>query len=232
MMNKKVIYAICILFIVVVTGGLLIFVFSGDKDSEEVKKYDIKGTWEVIAQVEKDVPTYVDNQFMIFDSEKAYSYKDDTSKPYATSIYEVTEDNKVVLSEISREYVLDGKTENYMRLYENKDKYLLLIKYPNSDMKAVEVNADDIIGKWNVINRTDESGNKIDEVLEFNMDTMNDYRNGAKEPSASSSYSWKEEGVLFADAWNKSYECHVISEKVIVFIEIDTGIVMELHKVD
>lgn len=231
-MNKKYMYVICILFILVVTGGMLFFVFSGDDGTQNIEKYDIKGVWEVIAQVEKEVPTYVDSEFMVFDDEKAYSYKNDTSKPYISSIYEVTEDNKVLLPDISIEYVLDGKTENYMRLYEKKDKYLILIKHPNEELQPVEINTDVVNGKWNVVNKLDESGNKIEEILEFNTDTMLDYRYGSEEPSATSAYSWKEDNILYADNWKKEYEYHPLSKDIIVFIEIDTGMVMELHRID
>ena len=133
------------------------------------------------------------------------------------------------LPDISRKYIIDQKTENLIYLYETPEKALVLVRYKNADMSPVAVNEADLLGKWNVTYRPAEQ--KMEEILEFTADTLNDYRNGATEPSATSAYHWEDGKNVFADAWNKEFEYHVLSEDVIYFVEVDTGIVWELHRI-
>lgn len=231
-MKKKVVYIACGAVILAALIGMLIFVFSGN-DGEKTGEKDmvsLVGTWEVAAVVQNDVPTFVDEEFMVFDENKASNYRSGDSEPFASSSYEISADNKLILPDISRNYTIDKKTENYVRLYENADKYLLLVRYQNSDMSAVTVDKEILIGKWDVVYRAADE--KFEEILEFSNDILNDYRNGSSEPVSTSAYTWQDDKTIFAEKWNKKYEAHSISDKIIVFIECDTGFALELQKAE
>ncbi len=231
-MKKKALYISCAAVVVAAIAVMLIFVLSGNNDENypnNKEPVDIAGTWEVAAVVQNEIPTFVDNEFMKFDTDKAYSYKNSNSEPYASSSYSISEDNILSLPDIGREYTIDNKNADYIRLYESAEKYMVLIRYPNLDMSAVEMTPETIVGRWRVEYR---NGDPVDEILEFTNDTLNDYRNGSKDPVSTSPYSWKDDDSIFADKWNKEFECHKLSDTRIVCIESDTGFVWVLEKTE
>lgn len=104
---------------------------------------------------------------------------------------------------------------------------MVLVRYANENLDSVQIDQSVIQGKWNVVFK---ASGPVAEVLEFKDGTLNDYRDGATTPSASSEYTWNE-GVVFAAKWNKSFECHYISDTIIIFVETDTGYIWELEKI-
>lgn len=231
-MKKKVVYIICGAVILAALIGMLIFIFNGNNagSDDEQKTINLVGTWEVAAVVQNDTPTFADEEFMVFTEDKASNYRSGNSEPFASSSYEISADSKLILPDISRNYTIDQKTDNCVRLYETADKYLLLIRYKNADMSEVAADKEVLIGKWNVLYRSADE--KFEEVLEFSDDTLNDYRNGSSDPVSTSAYSWQEDKYIFADKWNKKFEFHSISDNTIIFIECDTGIAWELQKAE
>ncbi len=232
-MKKSVFYIVGAIVILAAIAAMLIFIFTGeDADIPNNKvKVDLKGTWQVVAMVQNDIPTFIEKEFMVFDDSKAYSYKNGEKEPALTSAYNVTEDNKLVFSDVSMDYVLDPKTANYVTLYENATKYLVLVKYANADMSEVTYNRENLIGKWDVTYRSVQEPMK--EALEFSEVSLNYYRDGAKVETMTSSYAWKDDSFIFtADAWNKELIYREVSEDTIQFIETVSGFVWELKKAE
>lgn len=226
-MKRKILFISCAVIALIAIAAMIVFVFVGKDDpAPEQDVMDITGTWEVVAMVQDDTPMFLDGQYMSFTDTEAKSFKDANNEPYAESVYSIT-GNILSLPDIGREYTVTVDTANYMRLYESPEKWMVLVRYPNSDLSEVALDTTHIHGKWNVLYK---ANGPVSEVLEFTEDTLNDYRNGATTPDASSSYSWKD-GNVYAYKWNKEFEYHYISESVIIFVETDTGYIWELERV-
>lgn len=226
-MKKKAIFITCTVVALLAIAAMIVFVFSGrDSDVPEQKVPDLSGAWEVAAMFQNGAPTFVDGQYMTFSDGRA-KYYNGNETPSAESSYSIDVDT-LKLPEISREYKVVVDTENYVRLYESHEKWMVLIRYPSDDLTETPVDKTKLQGKWNVIYK---AGGAVSEVLEFSEDTLNDYRNGATTPDATSAYSWKEGAIVYAEKWNKEFEYHYVSESTIVFIETDTGYVWELERI-
>lgn len=231
-MKKNILYVLCAVVIIALLTAMLVFIFSGDHDTYESKTVELSGTWELVAVVQNDQPIFIENEFMIFTDSNADNYKNKSKEPYISSAYEISDGTKLILSDISKEYIIDKKTDNIMRLYESKDKYMLLIRFPNADMSDVSINNSVIYGKWKVIYKNAFDEQLFDEVLEFTADSLNDYRNGSTEPVATSSFSWDGAKYLNADKWGTKFEFHPLANDRIIFVEVESGIVWELEKLD
>lgn len=225
-MKKKTLYILIGAFVAVAIALLLIFVFSGNV-SEDMKQVEIDGTWEVVVSATNNTPALVENQFMTFDGETADVYRD--GEIYASSTYSIS-GNMLSLPDISRKYSIEAKTENHIRLYENEKVYMELVRYPNADLSEVEIDHETIYGKWDVAYRN-ASDPVANEVLAFSEDQIEDYRDGASEPAAVSSYSWVSDDVLLADKWGIEFKLYQLSADVIFFVETATGLIWELHRV-
>lgn len=128
-MKRKSIIITCGIFVFIAIIAMLVFVFNG-KTGTEQNSFNITGTWEVAAVVENNTPHLVDGEFMTFNESIASDFRDGNAKPYITSKYEVRVEDKLklVLSDISREYIIDSKTDNHIRLYEGPNKFLVLLR--------------------------------------------------------------------------------------------------------
>lgn len=231
-MKKNLIYIICGVVVVALLAAMLIFIFSGDDSSSQGENaaVNFEGTWEVAAVVQNETPTFVDKEFMVFTADKAESFKDGKTEAFASSAYEISA-NKLVLPDISREYIIDKKSDNIIRLYETTDKYLLLIKYPNSDMTDVEIKEDAIIGKWNVKYKSAYDQQYVKEELVFTSDKLELYREGSSEPAVSAPYVWQDGIYIFAEALGTNFEYHFISENKMIFIDTKSMAVWELDRI-
>lgn len=222
-MKKKVLFISLAVIVFAAIVAMIAFVLSGNDDpGNEPYAFNISGTWAVVANVDNGSPLFIDGQFMTFSADSASSYKDGSKEPFVTSSYTIV-GNTLKLSDISREYTFTVDTQNYIRLYESPTKWMILVRYPNSDLSDVELTS--ILGKWNVLYK---ANGPTSDFLEFTENTLCYYSNGATDPSVTSPYSWNN-GSIFADKLNKEFQCHVVSESVIVFIEKDTGYVWELE---
>ena len=230
-MKRKIIFLVCSSgFIIMAIIAMLIFVLSGMNDYKE-NEIDLCGTWEVIAVIENETVILTDDEFMVFDPDVAYDYRGDVLTPYASSEYEIDYGENMVLelSDIARTYVIEIKNENYICLYENPEKHIRLIRYPNVERTAVEVNQSSIIGKWNVTYRN--TTEVVNEILEFNDSELVDYRNGSSVPYATSAYLWDSDICFTAEQLNKTMEVHPQSDDMIILLETDTADVWELQRI-
>lgn len=228
-MKKKLIYSACAVFIIISIAFMAVFVLSGEKQDHNVA--DLAGTWKVVASVDSGSVTVKDHEFMVFDSERAYDYRNGDSEPYASSKYKMEEGKDIVLElpDLSRKYIMDVKSPNCISLYENPEKLICIVRYPNEDRADVEFNPSDLIGKWNVIYRNTEE--LTDEVLEFSDTELKDYRNEESEPKLVSSYLWKNSDCLMVEKLNKSFKVYPLSNETLILMEIDTADLWELEMV-
>lgn len=230
-MKKKILIAICAVFIVSAVFGMVLFVVMG-KSTETEKMIDLSGTWEVCATVQDGVPSLVTNEFMSFDSEVACDYRDGDTVPYVTSKYQVVleEAPKLKLTEISKTYVIDIKTDNCISLYENKNSHISLIRYPNQNRSPVKVEPSSLLGEWKVVYRNTDK--VIDESLKFEKSQFLDYRNGEKEAYMVSSYSWIDNATLMVDQLGKTIHIHPFADDLIFLVEDETCDIWEIKKKD
>lgn len=220
-MKKPIIIILGVVFVVAAAIVSIIFAFGG---SEELPKNDtvsLEGNWIVPAMYVNDTPTFVQNQSMTFSKDQAAMYKDNSDTPYASSAYSINEAGQLILSDISREYKVDMKTKNCVRLYENTTTYMLLVRTSGT------ATADMLAGKWNVTMKGDQLNNG--ESLEFSENSLNYYKAGSDKPAASSNFELSADGILSAEKLGLTMNCYPASENTILLIE-QSGIVWELTK--
>ena len=136
-MKRKGFFIVGGIVIAIAITFMLVFVFSGNDKKTDNTSIQMDGTWKVVTYVNNGEVSIVENEFMVFDNETANDYRDGNDIPYASSKY-VLENNELILQDISRKYIVDQKTANYICLYEKKDVYMALIRYRNADMTDVE----------------------------------------------------------------------------------------------
>lgn len=225
-MKKKPIIIAFSVFVAVAIVALVTFVFS-DNPIDEVKILDLNGTWKVAAYFSNGTPMLCENEFMTFDENRASAYRDGLT--IATSKYTLTGGTNLELSDLSRKYTVERRTDNYIRLYESKNVYMELIRYPNGELNEAPVDTSKLYDRWNVAYRNTDNP-VADEVIAFSENIIEDYRDGSTEPIAVSHYSWPAEGCLFADKWGIEFELIQPSNDIIFFVETHSGLIWELHR--
>lgn len=229
-MKKKFIYSICAIFIVISIVFMVMFVLSGKNIKQEYGVADLSGTWKVVASIDNESVTIIEDEFMVFDSEKVYNYRNNDSTPYASSKYKIKvgKNTALELSNLPRKYIMDIKSKNCISLYENPKKLICIIRYPNEDRTDIEFNPSDLIGKWNVIYRN--TAELKDEVLEFSDSELKDYRNGETESQMIFSYFWNNADCFTVEKLNKSFKIYPLSTETLILIETDTADLWELQR--
>ena len=225
-MKKKIIYIFCGIFLISMILFLTLFAISGEDLNSDIE-IDIEGTWRVVTYVNNNTVELVENEFMVFSNGWAEAYRDGSIEPYASSSFIIDSSGKLELSDISRTYIIDDKSQNHIRLYENSNVYMYLIRYPEEDMNNIEIDTSIVNGRWNVVYR--DADNYAGEYLIFEDGIMHDYRVEGGEPTATINYIWNENQIVLSTI-NKTMLLHIISDTEIAFIEMDTGYIWELEK--
>lgn len=186
-MKKPIIYGICAAIVVVAIAVSLIFVFSGNNEATTDNTPTLDGTWVICANYSAEVPTFNENQFAVFEGDSMKMYKGDLETPYATSKYLVDNANNLILSDIDMEYVIDKKTDNCIRLYENASTFMVLVKCSTSELAVEKCTATDFAGDWNVIMK----GSEINQgdSLSFDDSSFKYYRAASSTPAVTSAYT-------------------------------------------
>lgn len=238
MKKKNILFVLGCIFIFIMIGVMLIFVFSGDNGDENNDStiLNVDGNWMVAAYIQDGNVTLPNSEFFVFSNNMANAYRGGDTEPYATSSFSLTASSnypnmEMTLSDISRKYTVSAITDNYIRLYESSSVYMELIRYANDDLSIVDVNEDVLIGTWNVVYRNTAEV-IAEEKLQFSDSILNDYRNGAAEPVASVEYYWNDAGYICVDALGVEMSCFPLNEDILFFVENGTGYVWELHKTD
>lgn len=210
----------------------LVFVFSGnDSNGGDITQtpetnFSIEGTWRIVANVTKEVPEFVDDQFTIFTGTQVSMFKGASAEAYATSSYTLNDANQLSLTNLNRQYKLAVKSDNCIRLYDGTDMYMLLIRNSSDDRTVEPVTTETLAGKWNVAMKGDELNNG--EVLEFTGNSLNYYKGGSSTPAATVDFTLGN-SQLNASALGLNMYCYKVSDNVVIFVQ-DTGVVWELTK--
>ena len=223
-----------------ITGGIvvaaaliamLVFVFSGNR-AEDPTPIDLDGTWKVAVYTSDGNITIIENEYMVFHENVASDYRDGGSSPYAASKYTL-ENNELELPDISRKYTVDQKSGNYIRLHEKQGVYLDLIRYKNEDMSPVDVRADLLSGKWDIVYRNASQSYAGDYLLFEDNGTVSQYKAGSSEAASSAEYE-QSNGHLLVNAWGKDMVIYPVADDVIMLLELanDNGFIWELKKAD
>lgn len=229
-MKKKIAFIVCGVVVAIAIIAMLCFVISG-KDDTKFVPLNVEGTWKVAVYVNNDTASIIDNEYMVFDAENASDYRDDTTKPFATSKYDIDDNMSMNLPDISKRYTIKKYTENYIRLYESSDTYIELIRYYNIDMNPIDFDTNAFEGKWNIIYRN-TSNVYAGDYMVFDDETASQYSGESNEPIATSTYSWQNGNHLLVDNWSKEMVVYPVSEDTVIMVELDTdkGFIWEFKK--
>lgn len=229
-MKRKGFFFVGGIVIAIAITFMLVFVFSGNDKKTDNTSIQMDGTWKVVTYVNNGEVSIVENEFMVFDNETANDYRDGNDIPYASSKY-VLENNELILQDISRKYIVDQKTANYICLYEKKDVYMALIRYRNADMTDVEIEQDFLIGKWNIAYRNSSQPYAGDYLLFEENGNISQYKAGSEQAVATSQYI-QEKGHLVVDGFNKDMIIYPVSNDTVILLELsaDKGSIWELKK--
>lgn len=227
-MKKKSIMIIVVSALVCITiAALLIFVFSGESN-DNVKTIELNGTWKVVAHFTNETPQLSENEYVTFTDDRAVARKDGAT--IADSAYTLTGGRKLELSDISRQYTLERRTDNYIRLYETESTYMDLVRYPNDDLSVSPIDKSKLYYKWKVAYRN-TAELIVNEIIAFAEDKIEDYRNNSVDPVAVSNYTWSQSDCIFAETWKVEYRLILFSDDVIFFVETQSGFVWELNRI-
>lgn len=229
-MKKKFLFSVCVVAVVAAITAMLVFVFSG-KSNIASESLTVEGTWKVVVNVNNDIVSIIDNEYMVFDNENASDYRDNTTEPFAMSKYTIDNSLSMNLPDISKKYTIKKYTENYIRLYENQNTYSELIRYPNADMSPIDFDASTFDGKWNIIYRN-TSNMYAGDYMVFDGGTASQYSGGSGDPAAVSAYSWQNGNHLFVDSWSKEMVVYPVADGTVIMVELETdkGFIWELEK--
>ena len=212
-----------VLCAVITLLGFVLFAPKGD----DAAALDLSGTWMVAAYFSAGTPTLPEKDFMVFTADSVTVHKN--GEVTAGSAYKLSGGTALKLTDLSKEYTIEKRTDNYIRAYENESSYIELIRYPKADMSAVSVDTSKLYGSWNVTYRN-TAETITDEKLAFTAEQIDDYRNGSTEPVASSNYTWKTDSRLVAEKWGMEIQVIQLSDNTMLFIEIKSGLVWELNR--
>lgn len=226
-MKKRIIIILGTVIIIVALMAMFIFVFWDGNNDKNQKAKNIEGTWRVVSSIEKNQVSLLESEFYIFSKNNVKKYKDGEEKPYVESKYELDNNNNLILSETSQQYVMVMVTENIIALYENEKDFMYLIKYPNAAMSEKEEDMTVLDGSWTIICH---GGNTmIDEKFIFHDGILDYYKNGETKPAASFTYSL-DKNSMFVEELSLNVMVLKITDSCIIFVETNTGYVWELEK--
>ena len=229
-MKKSVVFMFAGILVVVAIVLLAIFASGGENDTGEVKLPDLTGIWRIVVYTnEKDV-SIVEQEYMVFKDGVASDYRDGNEDPYASSEYEV-EQNKLLLPDLSKEYRIEQRTDNYIQLYESQGVYMDLIRYPNEDMSELKVDSGALVGKWEIKYRRSQQPYAGDSLLFDENGMVSQFKAGADEAVSTSEYT-QETGHLLVNGWGKEMVIYPLNNDTVILVELytDMGFIWELQK--
>ena len=224
-MKKTIVLIVSGVVVIAAIAVMLVFVLTG-KDDLKVELPNLIGTWKVAVSVNAGKAALVDNDYIVFNEKSVSAYRE--GSVYAESSYTLDETLTLYLNDISRKYTLNKFTDNYIGLYESKDVYIELIRYPNADMSECIIESSLITDRWDVAFRKSDVV-IADEYIVFDNGIMADYRNGSSKPAMELEYVW-DGNRLSVKKLGKEWVLNPIADNVVALIESDTGMSWELHK--
>lgn len=211
----------------IVSGGILIvaviitsvfFILYGDKGNISTTTVKLDGTWCVYQYAENKIV----DEFMVFNNGSVSDYRAGSEDPYVISSYSY-DNGKLVLPDISKEFVVRVVSDNNIILVEPDTREWKMIKVSNGDRDFKDVAASDLIGEYDVVMVAGEK--RSNEIMTFTDTNLIDTRDGNE--YISSNYEIFS-GHLFK-ATDISKEFYIYKNgSVLMLIEIDEGYVWEL----
>lgn len=225
MKNKGYIFSGVLLGLLII--AMIVFVIRVNNDSP-VDNTFIEGSWKVLIHYDGETITPVDNEYLVFSAGTAYFYRDSLETPIVTTSYELGNDLILELKENSKQYKVEKKTDNHIRLYDSPTSSIYLIRHLEANLSPVSFNSDDVSGKWNVVYH-DTDDVITNEYLVFENDKLFAYRNNKTEPAMVFDYYWEGNQITLGGGKLIMY-AYTISNDVIAFVEKDSPIYWELQK--
>lgn len=211
-MKKKVFFGIG--GVIVIIGIVLIAVFLFMSDSSAI---DLTGDWKVL----EHAGNVVDDEYLTFESNKVYAYKNNDSDPFIASEYKFNNTN-MSLEDIGKNFTVEILSNNCLVLTESDTIRWVIIR----DLKEfVAVVPELLIDKWNV---SVHAGQKnVNEKMVFSNDLLSDYRDNANEPYLESSYKLNNNQLTINDI-SLDLTVYPVSNDVLILIEKSTGYIWEI----
>lgn len=159
-----------VLIIAVIVAVVCIISFTGNSKNQS-NTVSIDGTWRVYQYAENKV----DNEFMVFQNGSAADYRDGNNEPYLQSSYK-HENGLLTFPDIEKEYTVRIISDNNIIIIEPDTREWKLIKVSNGDRDIKELNAEDLVGEYDVVLVAGEK--REEEVAKFTDTTFTDTRKG------------------------------------------------------
>lgn len=229
-MKKKTLWLACGLAIIAALAFMVVFIVSGDKFIEsESEPVNLQGTWKVVSQANNETVNLIQSEYMVFSSDSVTDFRNGTE--FVSSSYFVDSEMRLILDDISRSFVIDVVTSNYICLYENQETYIQIIRYPNANMSPIVFDTELIKGQWNIAYRRTDSSYAGDYLL-FEDGTVARYSASANGIVDEASYHWEDGNHLIVESWGKDMAAYLLSDEVLLLVEqtADIGFIWELHK--
>lgn len=225
-MKKKIMIGVATVTVVVVIAALIVFVIMG-QNKETANKIELEGIWKVATNVVEGTVGVPENEYMVFDDEEAFDYRDGNSEPYAKSSYKMSGDVLEFL-DISRTYHVSEQTEQCVSLYSDKNTFMTLVKADNETVLCEDFSSELVTGKWDITYRpTDEPIEN--EYIVFDAGSLANYRNSSEEPVIEATYEWDGD-VIKSSALGIEMKAANVGTDRIVLIDISKGYVWLLTK--
>lgn len=203
----KILGGLVIIITAIVVG--IIFVFYGREKNTSVNHIDLTGTWVLFQKGDSSI----DNELLVFDGNQAIDYRN--NKEFATSKY--TSDSTLKMPDISKEFVVTIKSDNYVVLTESNTIEWKLARVSNGVSDIPEITIEDIVGEYDVVLVAGEK--RTGETMNFSQDSLSDIRNGREYLSCKYSLDGANH-LLRAEEINKEFRVFNFGKNVIL---IDCG---------
>jgi len=217
---------------VVILGIFLISIFlfitkdvAYSVNDQIVTVENLVGDWIVTRYAESPV----ENEYWKFDENTVADYRDGSNDAYLVSEYEINSDGYLQLTDLSKQMIIEGMSNNSIKLIETDTKtvwYLLKM----TDTAKNDFNRELIGGTWRVTVQAGASA--VDEIMVFENGIISDYRGEGKELYFEGAYEWNEEGNLYVEKMALELKVYQIDSDTIALVETDTGYIWEMSKVE
>ena len=211
-MKKNLAYLFSILFGCVAGFGLFLFVLSVDNTNPLNDK--LLGKWKVVGSFNQGNFEYNEDEFILFTEQHVTYCIEDVCKE---DRYKLSA-NEIEL--LNHKYQIDSKIDEYLKFYEGKDSYRILLRWDDNYLFDEEV---DLEGKWNVLYKDTYVNNM---QLEFKEGTLIQTVDGT---TNTYQYELNQYHISVNDG-QLNFVYIPLNEKEIIFVDTTYGTVWGLNK--
>ena len=211
-MKKKFVYGFSILFACIAGLSLFLFVLSVDNTNPLNDK--LLGKWKVVGSFNQGNFEYNEDEFLLFTEQHVTYCKEDECRE---DRYDLNT-NEVKL--FNHKYHIDSKINEYLKFYEGKDSYRILLRWNDHYLFDEEINLE---GEWNVLYKDTYLNNM---KLEFKEDTLIQTVDGTV-----NTYQYeKNQAYITVNNGQINFVYIPLNENEIVFVDTTYGTVWGLNK--